>query len=131
VVPRGWARGIALGAAHGALEATRTFRAAVIPLLGERVSAVQDLADAALHEALASVVPALVDQRLAAHATATTASQAPVNQPQRHTVAAFPATARPDPTVPPAGMAAARKGAPRPTTAATVRPAGTVPARRP
>lgn len=132
VVPRGWARGIALGAAHGALEATRTFRAAVNPVLGERASAVQDLADAALHEALASVVPAWVDQRLAAQATATTASQAPANQPQRHAVAAFPATARPDPTVPPTAAAAARNGAPRPgTSTATARPAGSAPARRP
>lgn len=129
-VPHGWARGIALGAAHGALEATRTFRAAVNP--GEWARAEPGLIDAVLRDALASVVPAWVDQRLAAHATAPVASQAPVNQTQRYAVAAFPAGARPDATVSTAAVAPARKGAPRPTTApATARPAGAGPARRP
>lgn len=127
----GWARGIALGAAHGALEATRVFRAAVNQVLGEPAKAVPGQADAALRDALISVVPAWVDRRLATHATAPVASQAPVNQPQRHAVAAFPAATRSDPTVPTAAPVPARKGAPRPTTtAAPARPAGACPARR-
>jgi hypothetical protein len=69
IIPGEWVHGVALGGAHGALEAAAEFRAAVHLSLGRRFGTVREPVDAILHQALRSVVPVWADQQLAEQAT--------------------------------------------------------------
>jgi hypothetical protein len=68
-IPGEWVHGVALGGAHGALEAAAEFRTAVHLSLGQHFGTVREPVDAILHQAMRSVVPVWADRQLAEQAT--------------------------------------------------------------
>lgn len=123
IVAQGWARGLALGGADGALRASRAFQAAIIAIPGDAVL-LATMYDT-VHDALAMTIPAWADRRLANQATG--ASPMPVMRhgpaaPYGFSQAAVAFPAAPDPgrskapgvehTAPPTRTAAMPRSAP-------------------
>lgn len=114
----GWAAGVALGGAHGALEAAGRLRAATHDRLARVPRHLRDDLDTVLCDALAATVPPWADRQLARHATGGSPVPAPATGVAGPAAAAFPARPRTCPAAPhpspPATPAASNPHAPGP-----------------